>query len=876
MRYERDTPVLILTILLISGLVVLGSSQEYRAETRLEADRLVISAETTVAEGNVRLTRPEWSLNSDYLELNEKDDTDGLNARGNVRVKSEEFSIRTERLTGKLPEEETGEPLELTLFKADGKSNSVSFSGEKIGLGIEKGELVSLTILSNAELSLSEDSSLEGNDIRAKKVESGWDFEATGEPKYESDSTKLWAETITGTAFTETEDARQGRSSTSQEAIAKGNVRLTRPGWSLNSDYLELKGDGEPQELSAEGAVRVTFGKNSYLSGDEASLSKVEEGWNLEVSENTEFERKTTRLSADRIAGRISSSTEDEIKLSNITAEGISGRIELTGTGGEAEKVQVLGETATLEFDSSSGLSRANFDRGSFTTCEGCQCDGGCAYSISADRTSLIEGDFVLARNANLKSFGIPVGWSPLYFLTLKDVGLPKRPYFPELGYSSEDGLSLSGAFPVFLDKNHFGNVLLDYFSRHQGLGLGLDYYSGGNTIIGVGEIYGVYRAFGDNFYKLDGAFEVNPADWIRISTDLAIEQGEFRGGDYDQNEWSLGLAGRDYGLNWKALVSRTENEEETDHAIERLPEFSLSREEALENLPLKYGLRTSIGYYRENKGDWSTVRSGGRGEIGGDFRVNAPQIGPFDLSLKGEGRVNPYYMESGEEISTRAWANLEPGLKIEGPGTLDLRFVHQEGFGETPFEFDAVERRDRFTLNYESSQGIFDQSLSFHYDFVPYDGFSNAKYRISFRKDSLDQKFTVNYEISEASLSSIKTESTYSIEEFEFNLSSGYNFNEDSISETTLGLKFSSERTTGGIQLKSDPLETWLKKVSGELDLEFFNSWSLSLEGEYDVQEGKLSSLSYSLHKALQNCLKVGITGSKSGFWFDVELVDF
>ncbi|MCF7890004.1 hypothetical protein K9M78_02175 [Candidatus Bipolaricaulota bacterium] len=873
MGYERETSVLVLTTLLISGLIVLGVAREYRAETVLEADRLTLSAESTVAEGNVRLTRPEWSLSSDYLELKGRDGTDGVTARGNVILKSEEFTARAERLSGELTEAGSEDSFKLTLFKGSGKSGSVSFSGENIGLVIEGAKLDSLRIAPGAELSLAGNSSLAGGEIRAKKVEAGWDFEVTGNPKYESGPTTLRADKITGTA-----SPGQDSDSASRRATAEGNVRLSRPDWSLTSDYLELKGEDGTQELSAEGAMRVTLGENSYLSGDKASIKKIEDAWKFELSENAELTRKTTNLRADRISGTLSTDPKDAVKISDLTAEGISGQIVLEGSKGEQRKVQMLGKSAAFEFDSPSGLSRADFESSSFSTCEGCRCDGGCAYSISADRTSLIEGDFVLARSARLKSFGVPVGWSPLYFLTLKDVGLPKRPYFPEIGYSSEDGLSVSGAFPVFHDKNHFGNVVMDYFSRHQGLGLGLDYYSGGNTVAGVGEIYGIYRAFGDNFYKLDGAFDLNPADWIEISTDITVEQGEFRGSNYDHNEWSLSLDGQDYGLNWKALVSRTEksdDEEKTDHAIERLPEISLSRERSLQDFPLSYGLRTRLGYYREIKRDWSRVRSGGRGEIGGNFRVKAPAMGPFNPSLKGEGWLNPYYLGRGEEVTARAWTNLEPELKIEGPGTLNLQFVHREGFGESPFEFDSIKSQDRLSLKY-SSTGDINQSLSFHYDFVPADGFSNAKYSIGFSRYSLDQKFTVSYDILEASLSSIKTESTYSRGKIKLNLSSGYDVDGGSISGTTFGLKFSSEGTSGGIKLKSTPFETWLKKVSGELQLEFLDTWSLSLTGEYDVQAGNLSSLSYSLHNTLQNCLKVGITGSKSGFWFDVELVDF
>ncbi|MFB6290199.1 MAG: hypothetical protein ABEJ25_00505, partial [Candidatus Bipolaricaulia bacterium] len=775
MVYRQKTLSKVLTAILITTLLILAYPRQFRAKTVLEADLLKKYPDRTVAEGNVKLIRPDWRLETDYLELKGDRDSGGIKAKGKVSLSSEDFTVRAERLSGRLAEESSSKLTELTLIEATGKSGSVSFRGDELKLRIDGTEIDELTITGDAKLSFSESTS---------------------------------------------------------------------------------------------------------LSGTRVSLTKIKPGWKFEVTEQTKYEGEATTVRAEKLSGTITTEGKKAPRLSDLTGEGLRGQLELKGADSGKTRLQVRGNTASLQFGETSRLKGAEFTGSSFSTCEGCRCEGGCAYSVSADRTSLIENDFVLARSATLKSFGLPVGWSPLYFITLKDVGLPERPYFPRIGYSTGSGISVSGALPIFLDKNHFGNVVADYFSRDQGLGLGVDYYLGGNNLTGLGEIYGLYRVFGDNAFKLEGTLNSNLGSQIEASANVNINQGPIRGTNYDQTEWRFSLSGpggKDTALGWKALVARNEksdDDSELTHAIESIPEISLSRKGSGKNFPLNYELRTDLGYYREKKDEWEAARSGARGKLGGKVLMGTSPLDFLSLDLKGKGWVNPYYTGAGQSLETRVWGSVEPSLGVKGPGTLKLRFIHRDRFGKSPFDFDAVKRLDRLAVSYGGSEGGINQSLSFHYDFVPEDGFSKAKYGIGFSRNSLTQKFNLSYDISTTSLSSVKTDSTYSRKNYAVNFSSGYNFDSSSIAETKFGLKVSSGKNTAEIRVKSDPFETWVKEVSGKLSLEFPEDWSFSLEGEYDLQAGKLSDLSYSLYNELQNCLKVGITGGKSGFWFDVELV--
>ena len=945
MKTRPGIPALALTALLASLTIIVFLPGELKAETILEADKLKIAGETTVAEGNVRLSRSNWSLSLDYLKLDGGNEREEIEGRGNVKLVSGESTIKAGRLTGKLTKEGSGKSIKLTFFRGSGESGSVKFGGQKIELVIKKGELDHLNIISDAELSKDGDASIKAGEILLANTEAGWRFESTGSPEYKTDSTTLRSERIRGTVLEEAETGSREIESNPERAVAEGKVQLSWADWTLDSDYLELtRWENETKEIAARGNVELSSGdftvssdrlsgrltgenrsdrveltllkargksdsvdfagktveleasggsvvdlqieeeanlspgEDYSFSGDRASAKKVEGGWNFEVSGEAQFTGKTTSLQGNMIRGSVSTGENKDPRLSNLTAENLSGKVELESSGGEKTIFQVGGKSASLDFEDSTTLSGADFYSGSFSSCERCRCPGGCAYSISADRTSLIESDVVLARSASLKSFGLPIGWSPLYFISLKDVGLPERPYFPRIGYSSREGISFSGAFPVFVDVDHFGNVVLDYFSRSQGFGLGLDYYSGGNTLTGVGEIYGIYRLFGDSSFKIDGKLDFRPTEWVLMEGNAEIMQGLLGGTNYDRNEWSLSLSGRRIEPDLKALVEREENEDEseTTHVIERMPEFSASWENQISDFPLKYGLRSSLGYYREHKDVWDSARSGAKGNLGADFRLTTSPFEPLDLSLTGEVRANPYYEMDNGGLTNRTWWSAEPALKIDGPGTFEVRFTHQNRAGKSLFDFDSVERLDRLSFDYGSSQSGIDQSLRFHYDFTPDEGFSEVQYEVSLERASIEQKFGLNYDISTASLSSFTSDSTYSGKLFELSLSSGYDFGGGSISETTLGFQTSSEKNNLDIELTGNPFQKWLKEVSGELNLELFENWSLSLKGKYDIQSGSLTSLSYSLYNTLQNCLKVGITGTESGFWFDVELVDF
>jgi len=935
------THAFLLTVLLIASLIVFSIPPGLTGETTLEADRITVTGGKTVARGNVRLTRSDLELNTDHLELTRDEEVEEIIATGKVTVSTDETTIRAEGLSGTLAGEGESSQLslwnvtgelasirfrgnEVEIALNEGKPDRVNLSTDaKITFADNsylEGEIISLD---ESEAGWSFEvtgNSLYETDSTTLRAEVIRGTSAGGSEEKTSKLNKTVEKTVAegdvrlidpdwslSSGYLELKATEK-----TKNVKASGNVKLTAGDFSIlgenlsgelaekdSTDTLRLNlkmVDGKSDSIGFSGGevdlvivggslenMKITrdstfsLNQGPSIRGNEALLKRSEKGWNFSVEGEVVFENRTTGFTTERISGEITTG-EGGARITALNSETLSGEIELEGSSGKITDLRVRGESATLEFDEDSKLSSVDFEHGSFTSCKDCNCSGGCAYSISANRTSLIDRDFVLARSARLKSFGFPVGWSPLYFISLKEVGLPRRPYFPRIGYSATTGVSASGAFPVFLDVDHFGNVIFDYFSRSQGFGLGLDYYSGGTTVSGVGQIYGIYRLSGDSSFKIDGAIDLTPANWMKLSAEATVKQGLLEGTDYDQNEWGISLTGRESAPDWKIFLDREEKEsdDELDHVIERVPEISLSLKPSVGGFPGSYELFASAGYYREIMEDWSRIRSGPRGKIGGELSVSSSSLNSLDLYINGEVWANPYLTGSEGEYSTRVWWNAEPGLKIGGAGTLEVSFTHRNRLGESPFEFDEVEKLDRLNLSYKSSQPGIAQELKLHYDFEPQEGFSDIEYVIDFQSDLLDQQFGLKYDVEAASISSISSETALSGTNLQLNLATGYDFAAESVSETNLGFQFSEGENSLVIELTGDPFDNWLREVSGELNLNLLEDWSIGLKGEYNVTTGDISNLSYSVYNTLQDCLKVGITGDISGVWFDVEIAGF
>jgi len=218
----------------------------------------------------------------------------------------------------------------------------------------------------------------------------------------------------------------------------------------------------------------------------------------------------------------------------------------------------------------------------------------------------------------------------------------------------------------------------------------------------------------------------------------------------------------------------------------------------------------------------------------------------------------------------------LTPKLELKGPGKLTIKFEHRSGLGSSPFVFDRMEDRDRLSFSYRGSSNNLRGELNFHYDFLPPDGISNLNYEMAFDIGPIDQEIGFKYDLSSGLAKEITTNTVLSHQYGRLELETGYDFSSRTINESELTLELAREDNSGSLRLTGLGAGNWVKKLSIDLKVTALAAWTFQLGGKYDFQNGQLSELSYSINKTLQNCLRIGISGTLNGLWLNAELAGF
>ena len=747
------------------------------AETVLEADRLEITPDKTLARGNVRFSRSGFVVSSKTLQLLNTGEKRNLSASGEVTLTSGRVKVEATQLNGKMPEVNQGDRLRLRLDYGSGSIESVNFAAEKITITVKKGTVTDLKLEGEAKLDTTRETELAAERIKMVKRESSWELQAAGSVKYSGRRSQLSSDHLTGT---------------------------------------------------------------------------------LE--------------SRDR---------EGSLQLKEVSAEKLSGQLSTGERKNDLAGFSFTGEAGRFTFDDSGELTEIELSESSLTSCEFCRGKEKPAYSFQARQTSLFPGEFLVTRSSKLESFGFPVWATPNYFVPLKDFGLPNRSYFPRTGFSAGGGLNFEGAVPFYLNRSNFGNLRADFSTKNRTIGVGLDYYSGGNVLNGVGELYGNVRNGEVNFLTAEAQLGYEPVKWLQFTGKVDYQEGPSQGEIYDRNEWSLSLNGPKES-SWSAVVSRVETEEDSNSSngskrvLKKLPEVSYF----LENLTGKHLPETrfggKLGYYDEYKPNWVEQRTGFRGKLLGDFSLGSTPLDWLELSLTGLGRIDGYFTENNPGTRTRLGFEFTPRLELKGPGNLTIKFEHRSGLGSSPFVFDRIEDRDRLSFSYRGASNNLNGELNFHYDFLPPDGISNLNYEMAFDIGPIDQEIGFKYDLSSGLAEEITTNTVLSHQYGRLELESGYDFSSRTINESELTLELARKDSSGSLKLTGPGTGNWVKELSTNLKVTALAAWTFQLGGKYDFQNNRLSEFSYSINKTLQNCLRIGISGTLDGLWFNTELTGF
>ncbi len=455
-------------------------------------------------------------------------------------------------------------------------------------------------------------------------------------------------------------------SSDRRNVLVEGGVRITYGETLLLADRVTMEQDDEEEswQLRAVGGVRLEVGEEFTLTGGELSSSLFYDGGEL-----------VTRTA---------------------TASQFRGRSRFVNSQGEEHLLIYRGEEGQIRFDENGEIADIEVSGAELTTCD---CCGGILraqpYSLETGRLLLYPDRLIVAFDLTVRSFGVAVFWLPVYVQPLQET--LQSPLFPAVGQSSLRGWFFKWNLPFYLDRENYGAILFDYFSRFQEVGLGmiLRYTLPG----GKGMVKGYYfpAKVGDSVTE------------ISLDQTVVLSRKWNAGGSLNYKAvgedktlafaFSLVGEGADWRLALSAGRSRTEDEESV-RIDERLPEVVLSHS-AIELDGLSLSPRLSAGWFRE----WTEgVLSGESLRFDGslDASLSPLSFSGFTLTPRAGLRLTRYEV-ADDSLSREV---LSVSLLLERPG-MTLAYTYQEVTGQSPFTFDHLVAENHLTWRFAGEAGV-------------------------------------------------------------------------------------------------------------------------------------------------------------------------
>jgi LPS export ABC transporter permease LptG len=256
----------------------------------------------------------------------------------------------------------------------------------------------------------------------------------------------------------------------------------------VKSDSITVSSDY--RHVSANGNVHLNYGK-TVLSADNALVDQDENGeWTLQAKGNVNLKvEKDFSLSGEKIEA-VLSYKNNALSTQQATASLFRGHSSFINSDGEKQTLIYCGTQGTIKYNEDGNISEIAMSDATLTTCD---CCGGQMeaqpYSIETANFILYPDQLIVAFNLKVRSFGVSVFWLPVYVQPLKET--MDSPLFPAIGNSGLRGWFFKWNIPFYLNKDNYGAILFDYFTRFQEIGLGaiLRYSIAGNS----GSIRGYY-----------------------------------------------------------------------------------------------------------------------------------------------------------------------------------------------------------------------------------------------------------------------------------------------------------------------------------------------------------------------------------------------
>lgn len=629
----------------------------------------------------------------------------------------------------------------------------------------------------------------------------------------------------------------------------------------ISCDALTISSDH--RHVKAQGNVRLSYEK-TVLTADTALVDeRGDNEWRLQASGNVHLTVEDDfTLSGERM-DTILSFADNSLTTQQATASVFSGRSSFVNSNGETHTLVYAGDEGAISYNEDGSLSLIEITDATLTTCD---CCGGAMraqpYSIETGRLILYPDQLIVAFNLTVRSFGTRVFWLPVYVQPLKET--LDSPLFPAIGNSGLHGWFFKWNIPFYLNKDNYGALLFDYFSRFQEVGLGavLRYAFAGQQ----GSINGYYfpAKVGDSKLDLSLTHTATlPNDWKMTGSATYHQQKA----THDLT-FSSSTSGPIKEWNFALSASRSKTEKNDQVRIdERLPELTLSRSAFMWG-DLSITPHVSVGWFSEWAGDvltGSSLRADGSITL----RLNPRTLLGFSITPIGSLRLTSY--EAGAMTRRREAHSFSVSLSRPG---MEITYDYQEINGESPFAFDHLVGKNHISLGLATgtelalrmsggidlAHGTVDL-LQLRVEWSP-----GAKITLATTYDIPGSAFT------HIDLSGKGTYNNVSVE-----WAIPYDAKNDTFESSMFSLHAgSSETGTVSLSGEFDLNKAKLSQLTLETEMMYGTEWGISLGGQVDMATQAIVNPSFGLFHDFYDCLRVGIERRSGQVWIYTSVLAF
>lgn len=582
---------------------------------------------------------------------------------------------------------------------------------------------------------------------------------------------------------------------------AQGTLPLT----SFQAEELRVAQDS--RVIEARG-VEAEFG--GYRLVAQTFLAQEEDGeWAIQATEAC-LVGADAELRANTLRAQLDASGS----LKGVTARGFSGSSSFQGPEKE-ETILYSGEYGKASF-AAGQLARVEATGVRFTTCP---CLSAAPYTVEAAEFVLVPKEWLYARSITVTSWGIPVGWLPVYAARLGEEAFP---LFPEVGWTGTE-LFLRWAIPWALGERVVG-------------ALGITLY------LGRGSVDPSLRAVWEG-----GSLAVTPT-----SLRLRVEGG-------DNTSWAgtisltptaqqVDLTGRIPDWDWAVSWGEGKRREEQ---YERRPEVTLARTER-GWLGGDLALRLSGGVFREREVEaWRLVLSL---SWSGQFT-----LGPLSLSLPWDLSLAQYTAEE------RMTAAARPALSW---GPVTVSYLGRVGAGRSPFRFDTDPAQSQVVLALSLRLEDWQEHLSWGWNVAAGEPLP-LHWTVSGSGLSSEVSFTFPLSIAQARWS-------LTLRGGAGRLSLDTALRAGEWEDAIIRGAWSTEGVDLFAAVRVGPLPLHLGRLALSAEWRMDDNWSLSAAVEYDARSGRVVQLEGEAVRSLAGCLRVGVALGLRGIRLTLEVPAF